>query len=79
MLVYDYNGKVFILIVTCPANKPPIICSINPCDHQTCPQYPEAKCIVDRCGQCKAKFIVNQEDVTDQCSMLNHNIIENNV
>ena len=47
MLVYDYNGNVFILIVTCPANKPPIICPINPCDHQTCPQYPEAICIVN--------------------------------
>ena len=59
--------------------KPPIICHINPCDHQICPQYPKAQYIVDRCGQCKTKFIVNQDDVTDQCSMLNHDIIEINV
>ena len=65
-------------VVTCPANKPPIISLINPCDHETCPQYPEVQCIVDRCGQCKAKFTVNQEDVTDQCSKLNHDIIKIN-
>ena len=76
MLVYDFNGNIFILIVTCPANKPSIICPINHCDHQTCSQYPDLKCIVDRCGQCKTKFIVNQ-DVTNQCQKLNHNIIEN--
>ena len=68
----------FLFLVTCTAKKPPIIFLINPCDHQTCPQYLEAQCIVDRYGQCKIKFIANQ-DVSDQCSILNHDIIEINV
>ena len=64
------NDLPFVYIATCPPNKPPIICPINLCDYQTCPQYPNANCTVDRCGQCKAKFYVNQEDVTNQCGTL---------
>ena len=61
---------VFALIIlgSCPTDKPPIYCPNNPCDNLTCFNYPDAQCILDYCGQCQVKFIINETDVTDQCS-----------
>ena len=71
------NWKMTILYITlgsCPPDNPPIYCFINPCDHQKCPNFPDAGCVLDNCGQCRGKFIVNETDVTDQCSkFLNNN------
>ena len=60
--------NLFIL-GSCSPDNPPIHCLINPCDHQTCYNYPDAQCVLDNCGQCQAKFIINGTDNTDQCSM----------
>ena len=71
---YNNDGNIFIFVVTCSANKPYIICFINHCDHQICPQYPEAQCRVDRCDQYKIIFFINQDDITDHChtSIIKH-------
>ena len=65
------NCKIAILYLlilgSCPPDKPPIYCLINPCDHQNCSNFPDAQCVLDNCGQCQGKFIINETDVTDQC------------
>ena len=62
-----------ILLGSCPPNKPPIYCPNNPCDHQTCSNFPDAECVLDNCGQCRGKFIIGETDLTDQCSKFSNN------
>lgn len=52
---------------SCSPGIEPVSCTRNPCDHQTCPQYPDAECVPDRCGHCQAKFYVEDREVTDEC------------
>ena len=66
VVMYKRKSK-FGLIGSCPPNKPPIYCVINPCEHQNCSNIPNAQCVLDNCGRCKAKFINNGTDVTTQC------------
>ena len=70
--VCSRNCKIAILysfiLGSCPPDNPPIYCPNNPCDHQTCSNFPDAQCVLNNCGQCQGKFIVNETDVTDQCS-----------
>ena len=69
---------ILFIIGSCPPNKPPIRCPYNPCDHQICSNFPDAQCVLDNCGQCQAKFIINETNMTDQCSKFgnsNKNII----
>lgn len=72
----NFNALIYLFCTVnqhCPLNQPKVDCLINPCDYQSCPQYPTAKCIVDVCGKCAAKFIVNgSQDVTESCSMLTY-------
>ena len=63
----------FILLGSCPPNKPPIYCHNNPCDHQNCSKFPGAQCVLDNCGQCRGKFIIGETDLTDQCSKFSNN------
>ena len=62
-----------ILLGSCPPDKPPIYCPNNSCDYQTCSNFPDAKCVLDNCGQCKRKFIIDETVLTDQCSELSNN------
>ena len=62
-----------ILLGSCPPKKPPIYCPNNPCDHQTCSNFPDAECVLDNCGQCRGKFIIGETDLTDQCSKFSNN------
>ena len=58
---------IITLTASCPPEKPKVShCLINPCDHQECLNFPQAKCVVERCGICKAKFILNGTDITSQ-------------
>ena len=62
------NVFVLFIIGSCPPDKPPIHCPYNPCDNQTCSSYPDAQCVLDNCGQCQGKFMINEIDMTDLCS-----------
>ena len=64
------ENSIFCLFIlgSCPPDNPPIYCPYNPCDHQNCSNFPDVQCVLDNCGQCQGKFIVNETDVTDQCS-----------
>ena len=42
-----YNHSLYT--VDCPSNKPAVICSIDLCDHQTCPSFQQAKFNLDIC------------------------------
>ena len=67
-IIIIYKRKSTLgLTGSCPPDKPPIYCATNPCDHQTCSNIPNAQCVLDNCGQCRAKFINNGTDVTTQC------------
>ena len=63
-----YLHIYFLYTVDCPSNKPALICSIDLCDHQTCPNVTQAKCKLDICGECRARFYINDTEVTDECS-----------
>ena len=56
------------LLAQCPNNKTNVACTINPCLHQTCHQFPHANCSINTCEECSAKFSINGRDVTNQCS-----------
>ena len=60
--------KNCLLLAQCPNNKKNVACTINPCVQQTCHQFPHAKCSINTCGECSAKFSINGTDVTNQCS-----------
>ena len=43
-------------IVRCPADKPLTFCKKLPCQSTRCPAYPQAKCVPNYCGGCKADY-----------------------
>ena len=45
-----------------------MFCPESLCNYQICSNFLNAQCVIDNCGQCKATFIENGTDVTDQCS-----------
>ncbi|XP_052692284.1 carboxypeptidase inhibitor SmCI-like [Crassostrea angulata] len=53
----------------CPngTNFKEIECKEKACTTQTCPNYPQAKCI-PRCNSCVSQFIYKGHDVTSQCN-----------
>ena len=55
---------------TCPPNKPPVNCFVDPCRFAKCPAHPNAKCVSDFCGGCNARFFEDGEEVTDTCGKL---------
>ena len=67
-----YNHSLYT--VDCPSNKTAVLCSVNLCDHQTCLNFPQAKCKLDTCGRCQAQFYINDTVVTDECSKSYTNI-----
>ena len=52
---------------TCPPDKPPVNCFVNPCKFAKCPAHPNARCVSDFCGGCNARFFEDGEEVTDTC------------
>ena len=70
MYIHIYS----LYTVDCPSNKPAVICSIDLCDYQTCLNFQQAKCKLDTCGGCQARFYINDTEVTDECSKSYTNI-----
>ncbi|XP_060084701.1 kielin/chordin-like protein [Ylistrum balloti] len=51
----------------CPPDVPMAFCTFIPCEKETCPNHPQAKCVDNYCGGCNAKFYLNGRDVTNTC------------
>lgn len=50
----------------CPADMPEVSCTVNACDFNECPDYPEANCEHSSCGGCFAIFYhSNGEEIAD--------------
>ncbi|XP_006814675.2 uncharacterized protein LOC102808747 [Saccoglossus kowalevskii] len=49
----------------CPDGTKSVQCPTNPCEVTQCERYPYARCEVDYCGGCIAKFIDNDGSVLD--------------
>ncbi|XP_077979333.1 uncharacterized protein LOC144434690 [Glandiceps talaboti] len=47
----------------CPDRTVPVLCSVDPCVINTCPAYPEAKCVADYCGGCIAEFFDGKKQI----------------
>lgn len=47
----------------CPRNLPIVGCERNLCDLTECPLNPDAKCKLSLCGECRAVYFVNEEQV----------------
>lgn len=58
--------KVF-LCIGCPNNGTLHQCATNPCITASCSNFPYAKCLIDYCGGCKARFYYDGREVTDIC------------
>ena len=51
----------------CSDGSVPVNCLVNPCDTATCPAINKATCAADYCGGCNARWLLNGDDVTNQC------------
>ena len=69
ILLYLKIALTSYSVANCPPEKPSLKCPHNLCHFQTCHNIPDATCILDTCGQCRAKFYHDGTDVTDQCGM----------
>ena len=47
----------------CHCDKQTAVCAENPCAGQVCSAFPEARCRVDFCGQCSAKWFFEGKQV----------------
>ena len=51
----------------CPDGSYPVLCFVNPCDVESCPAYPSARCRPNYCtGGCVAEFF-DEEDNQIEC------------
>ncbi|XP_019849765.1 PREDICTED: papilin-like [Amphimedon queenslandica] len=55
---------------SCPPDVPLVFCAnaATACNEATCPNFPNARCIFDNCGDCHTKFFIGNRDVTDKCT-----------
>ena len=55
----------------CPNCTQPFNCLVDPCQTESCPAFPAAKCRSEYCGGCNAHFFVKkgrrEREVTDKC------------
>ena len=51
----------------CQDGSQPVNCKVNPCQFDSCPAVAGATCVADYCGRCNAQWILNGQEVTDQC------------
>ena len=56
----------------CFDGSPPVNCLVNPCKTASCPAVADATCVADYCGGCNARWILNGQEVTDQCHGKKH-------
>lgn len=59
--ICQFTGKE----VTCPKGIAFVSCPFNPCN-QPCELFPNAKCEVNQCGTCEAKY-TNSNNETVNC------------
>ncbi|XP_019853716.1 PREDICTED: uncharacterized protein LOC109583018 [Amphimedon queenslandica] len=65
---YNSTGHdITMMCSDCPPEQPAAKCLINLCDHKTCPNLPPTQCLLDVCGECKARYLWNNVDVTEFC------------
>ena len=57
------------VVGNCPPERPEVQCPYNPCEYEVCSNFPDAECMFDSCGQCKARFFDGDTEVTQQCGM----------
>ena len=55
------------IVGLCPDGSSPVNCLVNPCVTASCPAVGDATCVADYCGGCNARWILNGQEVTDQC------------
>ena len=54
---------------SCPPDKPPVNCLLDPCSVTSCPAHPDASCVADYCGGCNARFFdADGNEVTESCN-----------
>ena len=75
--IMQYNKMLYLNIPEqptggCPGGTLPIYCLINPCQYASCPAFEDATCVADYCGGCNARWILNGQEVTDQCEGRNY-------
>ena len=72
----DYCNHLTSIFIAAPTTRPscppdvPLVSCINAptaCEEATCPNFPNARCIFDNCGDCHTKFFIGNRDVTDRC------------
>ena len=52
----------------CPPGVPIVFCFADPCQVNSCPNFPEAECQSNYCGGCNALFFdADGNEVTDRC------------
>ena len=54
-------------LLECPPDQPLSLCKTDPCDVNTCPVYPNARCKAHFCGGCHARFFDGDDEVTGSC------------
>ena len=74
-IIAHYNILYSHYIVDDPSNKLAVLCYIEICNYQTCPNIPQAKCKLDICGECQVQFYLNNNEVTNKCTKYCNNIL----
>ena len=59
-----------LYLLGCPGNKTKVQCLTDPCLNSSCSVFPDAQCVADYCGECKARFYYKGKEVTDTCGKL---------
>lgn len=52
----------------CPPDVPQFPCNSNICHAMTCTSINKARCVVNNCGTCEARFFKGSVDVTGRCT-----------
>ena len=62
-----HNVKLLDTGQRCPDGSTIYNCIFNPCEYSSCPAFSSATCLVDYCARCNDRWVLNGEEVTDQC------------
>ncbi|XP_070188785.1 uncharacterized protein [Littorina saxatilis] len=58
---FCFDTDMFLTACTC--DREIATCSENPCSGASCTAFPEAKCHIDFCGRCQARWIIEGREV----------------
>ncbi|XP_072039473.1 uncharacterized protein [Amphiura filiformis] len=66
---YDVNGNpISGCSNVCPPTTPRVDCFANPCEVNSCTAYPNARCVANYCGGCRALFYDVNGNPIRECS-----------